>query len=85
MNNFLLSDFECAEEKRLFEQDKVSGSFNKWSAEFRVYKNLMWEWATLFWHEHIIGPRDSFTLEQNYLKWELYRKNALGNLRQLLV
>ena len=89
ISDFLLSDKERSEEKRLFEQDKVSGYVNNWLAEFTDSKNPIREWATLFWHEHIPctgrGQRDSFKLEQNYLTWELYRKNALGNLRQLLV
>jgi hypothetical protein len=79
-SDFLLSDVELSEEKRLFEQDKVSGYFNNWFAEFRQSKNSIREWATLFWHEHLPctgrGQRDSFTLEQNYLTWELCRKNA---------
>ncbi len=88
-SNLLLSDVERTEEKRLFEQDKVSGYFNNWLAEFRQSKNPIREWATLFWHEHLPctgrGQSNTFLLEQNCLTWELYRKNALGNLRQLLV
>jgi uncharacterized protein (DUF1800 family) len=87
--NCLLSDVERAEEKRLFDQDKVSGYVNNWLAEFRDSKNPIREWATLFWHEHLPcagrGQSNTFVLEQNYLNWELYRKNALDILRQLLV
>ena len=39
ISDFLLSDVERAEEKRLFDQDKVSGYFNNWLAEFRDCKN----------------------------------------------
>jgi uncharacterized protein (DUF1800 family) len=84
-----LSKFEITEEKRLFEQDKVSGYFNNWLAEFRDTKNPMREWATLFWHQHLPctgrGQKNDINLEQNYLTWELYRRNALGSFRQLLI
>ncbi len=88
-SNFLLNDVERAEEMRLFEQDRVSGYVNNWLAEFRDSKNPIREWATLFWHEHLPcagrGQRTSVKLEQNFLTWELYRRNALGSFRQLLV
>lgn len=42
-----------------------------------------------FWHQHLPctrrGQRIDVSLEQNYLTWELYRRNALGNFRQLLI
>jgi uncharacterized protein (DUF1800 family) len=77
------------EDIRQFEQQKVAGSFNNWLAEFRDNKDPIREWATLFWHQHlpctVRGQRTDVSLEQNYLTWEMYRRNALGNFWQLLV
>ena len=67
----------------------MAGYFNNWITEFRINENPIREWATLFWHELIPcgsrGQRDLVNLEQNYLTWEMYRRNALGSFRQLLL
>lgn len=89
ISDCLLSEVERAEEKRVFDQDKVSGYFNNWLARFRDDKNPIREWATLFWHQHLPctgrGQRTALNLEQNYLTWEMYRRNALGSFRRLLI
>ena len=54
-SNFLLSDMERAEVKRLYEQDKVSGYFNNWLSEFRQSKNLMREWGGIFMYSDFIN------------------------------
>ena len=81
------NDFE--EDKRQFQQQKVAGYFNNWIAEFRDIRNPVREWATLFWHQLIPcgarGQRTDVFLEQNYLTWEMYRRNALGGFRQLML
>jgi len=83
-----LNPIEREEDIRQFEQQKVAGYFNNWLAEFRDIENPIREWATLFWHQLIPcgsrGQRDLVNLEQNYFTWEMYRRNALGSLRQLL-
>ncbi len=70
---------------RQFQQQKVAGYFNNWLVEFRDNENPIRE----FWHQLIPcgsrGQRDLVNLEQNYFTWELYRRNALGGFRQLLV
>jgi uncharacterized protein (DUF1800 family) len=73
----------------MFNQAKTSIYFDNWLSVFRDYDNPIREWATLFWHEHLPctgrGQKNDSNLEQNYLTWEIYRRNALGSLRQLLV
>ena len=86
---FGLNSYEKKENLRQFNQDKVSGYFNNWIDTFVTAEKPIREWATLFWHEFIPctgrGQRTSVNLEQNYFTWELYRRNALGSFRQLLV
>jgi uncharacterized protein (DUF1800 family) len=84
-----LNPIEREEDIRQFEQQKVAGYFNNWLAEFRDSDNPIREWATLFWHQLIPcgsrGQRDLVNLEQNYFTWEMYRRNALGGFRRLLL
>ncbi len=88
LHSFFTDEHEIQEEKRLINQDKVGSYFNNWMAEFRESENPIREWATLFWHQHIPctgrGQRNALNLEQNYLTWEMYRRNALGSFKQLL-
>lgn len=89
LHSFFTYENEIQEEKRLFKQDLVGAYFNNWIAEFREGENPIREWATLFWHQHLPctgrGQNNVFNLEQNYLTWEMYRRNALGNYKQLLI
>ncbi len=81
--------FDLTDQDRLYQQDKVTAYFNNWIDKFVESENPIQEWATLFWHEFIPctgrGQKNSVNLEQNYFTWELYRMNALGSFRQLLV
>jgi uncharacterized protein (DUF1800 family) len=81
--------FDLTNQDRLYQKDKVSAYFNNWIDVFVEAENPIREWATLFWHEFIPctgrGQKNAVNLEQNYFTWELYRRNALGSFRQLLV
>jgi uncharacterized protein (DUF1800 family) len=84
----LIVQLDIEEELRLFNQSKTSIFFDNWLSVFRDNNNPIREWATLFWHQHlpctVRGQKNAINLEQNYLTWELYRRNALGSFRQLL-
>ncbi len=80
--------FDLKGQDRFYQQDKVGAYFNNWKQVFVEAKNPIIEWVTLFWHELIPcegrGQSSTSNLEQNYITWELYRRNALGSFRQLL-